>query len=72
VFNTRSWTAVEALPLEILDLKLDVLTAAEERIVDGGEAAALTDAAALIATLTSCLQKAKQDAEHAEQTIGIL
>jgi hypothetical protein len=72
VFNTRSWTAVEALPLEILDQKLDVLTAAEERIVDGGEAAALTDAAALIATLTSCLQKVKAEAEHAEQTIGIL
>lgn len=70
-FNTRSWTAVEQLPLEILDLKLDALKLAEDRIQDG-EQGALTEAPALLALLGSCLQETKAAAEQAEQTVGIL
>jgi hypothetical protein len=70
-FGTRSWTAVENKPLEKLDAALDALKLFEEKVEDG-QSDAIIEAAACAALLKTCIDKIAADAQHAEETVGIL
>lgn len=54
LFGTRSWTAVEAMPLERLDAALDALKLFEERTHEG-RGAALTDTAEATTLFRQCM-----------------
>lgn len=71
LFDTRSWTAVESKPLEVLDARLDALKLFEEKVEDGN-APALNekDVAALL--LKACMDDIEASAQRQRETVGIL
>ena len=71
LFGTRSWTAVSAKSLEVLDAGLDAFKLFEEQVRDGKSEAA-SDPIACTALLEICKSKVADDIKHAEETIGIL
>ena len=71
VFGTRSWTQVESSSLEALDAGLDTLKLFEERVRDG-KAEALSNVDAAVALLGDCKRTVAEQAQQAEETVGIL
>lgn len=59
LFQTRSQTQVESLPLERLDAGLDALKLFEEKVEDG-RSEAISDPKALVALLVDCMGKVDQ------------
>ncbi len=72
LFETRSWTAVSAMSLERLDAGLDAFKLFEEAVTDGSQQSAASDPSAAVAFLQMCKDRVSQEAQHAEETIGIL
>jgi energy-coupling factor transporter ATP-binding protein EcfA2 len=66
LFNTRSWTAVESAPLEILDSRLAALRLFEEGVKNGSQAAALTDPALASGFLVMCKEQIIAEGQQAE------
>jgi hypothetical protein len=71
LFATRSWTAVEAKSLELLDLGLRALKMFEDAVKEG-RSEALTDTSAATALLRMCLDHVTESEKQDQETIGIL
>lgn len=71
LFETRSWTQVESLSLEKLELGLDALARFEEAVEDG-KSDAVSDSTACTALLKDCVAIELAKRQHAEETVGIL
>jgi hypothetical protein len=72
LFNTRSWKAVEAAPLEILEAQLRALQLFEEGVKSGAQAPAVSDPAQCAAFLIMCKEQVANAAHEAAETVGIL
>lgn len=71
LFGTRSWTAVSAKSLEVLDVALSAFKMFEAAVREGSSEAA-SDPAACAALLRMCQERVAEQQTEAEETIGIL